>query len=56
MRPLRATLRQMDLVIPCHCGAKAGKICKGGVIHIGRRIHWLLKTVEARHRGKLVIR
>jgi hypothetical protein len=58
-KPLRATYRQMDLALPCPdkgCGAKAGKPCKGGVTHFGRRLQWLLKTVHARASGELVVR
>ncbi len=48
-------MRQMDLAIPCHCGARKGKMCKGGVVHVGRRIKWLLMTVRQRQEGRLVV-
>jgi hypothetical protein len=58
-KPLRATLQQMDLVLPCPargCGAKADQACARGVTHFARRLQWLLKTVHARAKGELVVR
>jgi hypothetical protein len=65
MKRLVVGYRQMDLAVECACGAKPGKKCKDtlsksklqpGQVHIARRIKWLLKTVDARARGTLVVR
>jgi hypothetical protein len=38
-----------DVTVPCSCGAKRGRACKGlpsGTVHFGRRLNRLLQGVR----------
>lgn len=47
------TEHEKDLMVPCHCGAAAGKPCRDekfkkgqAIVHIGRRIQRLLRGIR----------
>jgi hypothetical protein len=57
----RRTILEMDLSIACPtigCAAAKGEPCRGlgeGLRHFGRRLKWLMETIDSRTRGELVI-